>query len=390
MQTKNEILTSISNLSLEEQKEFIVKKYEEAEAAFNLKEMIVYCEILVYNFDYFGYKFELPRLYNLVKDYDSTIQYMVLWMNNKEAVDILAMEPMPIIRLGIAYARKGEIDLAIQNLKLAIEILQNGLISSPNATEEWKLQKKRCLAMAKAQIGKIHFENQDYRVAYQWLIEAQNDCDYVDSIYYIANLAYGGFLGEKNIRGALAGFEELATYKIVDTPPRAYDESMICIVNANYNAGLIYATEPGYKNKKKAIQYLEQAKRLGYAITDEEIYNLTNNIIDDVPVELNSSRTETVNSQEKTKGCYVATCVYGSYDCPQVWTLRRYRDSVLAESVFGRLFIRLYYAISPTAVKCFGNFSWFHKLFKTPLDKLVQHLQKEGIEDTPCQNGKEV
>ena len=182
----------------------------------------------------------------------------------------------------------------------------------------------------------------------------------------------------------------MATYKIVDTPPRAYDESMICIVNANYNAGLIYATEPGYKNKKKAIQYLEQAKRLGYAITDEEIYNLTNNIIDDVPVELNSSRTETVNSQEKTKGCYVATCVYGSYDCPQVWTLRRYRDSVLAESVFGRLFIRLYYAISPTAVKCFGNFSWFHKLFKTPLDKLVQHLQKEGIEDTPYQDGKEV
>lgn len=21
-------------------------------------------------------------------------------------------------------------------------------------------------------------------------------------------------------------------------------------------------------------------------------------------------------------GCYIATCVYGSYDCPQVWTLR--------------------------------------------------------------------
>lgn len=26
------------------------------------------------------------------------------------------------------------------------------------------------------------------------------------------------------------------------------------------------------------------------------------------------------------KGCYVATCVYGSYDCPEVWTLRRFRD----------------------------------------------------------------
>ena len=25
-------------------------------------------------------------------------------------------------------------------------------------------------------------------------------------------------------------------------------------------------------------------------------------------------------------GCYIATCVYGSYDCPQVQTLRRFRD----------------------------------------------------------------
>jgi len=25
-------------------------------------------------------------------------------------------------------------------------------------------------------------------------------------------------------------------------------------------------------------------------------------------------------------GCYIATAVYGSYNCPEVWTLRRYRD----------------------------------------------------------------
>ena len=54
-------------------------------------------------------------------------------------------------------------------------------------------------------------------------------------------------------------------------------------------------------------------------------------------------------------GCYVATAVYGSYDCPQVWTLRRYRDYTLAETWLGRLFILLYYAISPTLVKWFGE-----------------------------------
>lgn len=37
-----------------------------------------------------------------------------------------------------------------------------------------------------------------------------------------------------------------------------------------------------------------------------------------------------------SQGCYVATCVYGSYDCPQVWTLRRFRDNTLAETMLGR------------------------------------------------------
>lgn len=83
-----------------------------------------------------------------------------------------------------------------------------------------------------------------------------------------------------------------------------------------------------------------------------------------------------------SKGCYVATCVYGSYDCPEVWTLRRFRDDILSESAFGRLFIKCYYAVSPTAVRLFGNYKWFHKLLKTPLDKLVNKLNSNGVENT--------
>lgn len=88
--------------------------------------------------------------------------------------------------------------------------------------------------------------------------------------------------------------------------------------------------------------------------------------------------------QNKTsKGCYVATCVYGSYDCPPVWTLRRFRDEILSNSFLGRAFIKMYYAISPTAVRLFGKQKWFHKLFKSPLDKLVKKLQDNGVESTP-------
>ena len=88
-----------------------------------------------------------------------------------------------------------------------------------------------------------------------------------------------------------------------------------------------------------------------------------------------------------TKGpCYVATAVYGSYDCPQVWTLRRYRDEVLGSTWYGRLFIKLYYAISPTLVKFFGKTKWFQKMWKGTLDKMVGKLNDKGFADTPYQD----
>ena len=101
-----------------------------------------------------------------------------------------------------------------------------------------------------------------------------------------------------------------------------------------------------------------------------------------------AERVRKVNPGVQTKngGCYVATCVYGSYDCPQVWTLRRYRDDTLGSTWYGRLFIRTYYAISPTLVKWFGNTNWFKKLWKGKLDRMVAKLQAEGVENTPYED----
>ena len=88
----------------------------------------------------------------------------------------------------------------------------------------------------------------------------------------------------------------------------------------------------------------------------------------------------------KQGGCYVATCVYGSYDCPEVWTLRRYRDYTLASTWYGRVFIKTYYAISPTFVKWFGHTSWFKRLFKGKLDKMINKLQSQGVDATPYED----
>lgn len=94
------------------------------------------------------------------------------------------------------------------------------------------------------------------------------------------------------------------------------------------------------------------------------------------------------NTYDKKSGCYIATAIYGSYDCPAVWTLRRYRDETLAGTWFGRMFISAYYAISPTLVKWFGNTNWFKKVWRGPLDRMVARLNKLGIENTPYEDKK--
>ena len=106
------------------------------------------------------------------------------------------------------------------------------------------------------------------------------------------------------------------------------------------------------------------------------------------PINTHNSGTTKPSTQFQSSsgGCYVATCVYGSYDCPEVWTLRRYRDNTLGSTWYGRAFIRLYYAISPTLVKWFGKTKWFKKMWKGKLDRMVEKLQADGVENTPYED----
>lgn len=82
-------------------------------------------------------------------------------------------------------------------------------------------------------------------------------------------------------------------------------------------------------------------------------------------------------------GCYVATAVYGSYDCPEVWTLRRFRDYYLAKSWYGRLFIKIYYSISPKLVSKFKNNIYIKEIVRGRLDLFVEKLKEKGYRNTP-------
>ncbi|RTE85517.1 MULTISPECIES: CFI-box-CTERM domain-containing protein [Gammaproteobacteria] len=80
--------------------------------------------------------------------------------------------------------------------------------------------------------------------------------------------------------------------------------------------------------------------------------------------------------RKNSGGCYIATMAYGSYDHPKVKALRRYRDNVLKASFTGRLFIKIYYAVSPHLVSRLAGHPIINEKIRGILDKLIKVIEK--------------
>lgn len=87
---------------------------------------------------------------------------------------------------------------------------------------------------------------------------------------------------------------------------------------------------------------------------------------------------ELLSKHQKRAACYIATAVYGSYDSPEVWVLRRFRDQRLTRSRTGRTAVAVYYAFSPLLVRALGGRKWFTTVGRHVLDGLVARLQGAG------------
>lgn len=163
----------------------------------------------------------------------------------------------------------------------------------------------------------------------------------------------------------------------LDTKIERYEASQNLIVE-NYKYGNLLTVQPFYPND----QYLKvRGDFAAYIAAKLENSQLCNKYVEKI-IELDSSYKAPAEPSAPSY-CYVATAVYGSYDCPQVWILRRYRDYTLSQTSYGRAFIYAYYAISPTVVKWFGQTEWFRKMWKDKLDRMVANLKAKGVEDTP-------
>lgn len=166
-----------------------------------------------------------------------------------------------------------------------------------------------------------------------------------------------------------------------------FEECVNTHVNTNIILGLLEILAKTYCNDRDVIialqkQYVAYLNAHGNFLKKEYLDKTRTRLVNEISQVDTSFSAPTTNSG----GCYIATAVYGSYDCPQVWTLRRFRDNTLAETWYGRAFIRTYYAISPTLVRWFGHTTWFKKMWKSKLDSMVTKLNESGVEDTPYED----
>lgn len=105
---------------------------------------------------------------------------------------------------------------------------------------------------------------------------------------------------------------------------------------------------------------------------------------DDIRSKLNSNkrqiqglRSTFVNyaRHASKSGCYIATMAYGDYNHPQVVILREFRDNVLSNHLLGRLFIKVYYTVSPKCVVILKNQKSINSLIKRILDKCINVIK---------------
>lgn len=90
----------------------------------------------------------------------------------------------------------------------------------------------------------------------------------------------------------------------------------------------------------------------------------------------NSNSDSGSGNSDSGSGCYIATMVYGSYDAPEVWVLRRFRDNVLQHSRGGRWFIHWYYSWSPGFVAKYSKYTFVHRVAKAMLQPFIWLLKK--------------
>lgn len=82
------------------------------------------------------------------------------------------------------------------------------------------------------------------------------------------------------------------------------------------------------------------------------------------------------NNTKKGKNCFIATTVYENIDAPEIMKLRKWRDNVLCNSVFGKLIIEIYYFSGKYFANWINKFPFLKRIIKYFLDLFISKLGK--------------
>lgn len=76
--------------------------------------------------------------------------------------------------------------------------------------------------------------------------------------------------------------------------------------------------------------------------------------------------------------CFIATAVYGDPCCTEVRELRKFRDEQLLCNTFGKVFVSVYYKLSPPLASWLKNKPKISKKIRSVLDIMVQYISSKS------------
>ena len=116
----------------------------------------------------------------------------------------------------------------------------------------------------------------------------------------------------------------------------------------------------------KAVEFLKEKGLLNNGICPlcgerpiQNTFNFTNGFDERIQFNIckrcyKAGNRNSINPKNR-EGCYIATLCYGDYNAEEVITFRIFRDNHLSKFILGRIFIKLYYSLSPFLVRKLKN-----------------------------------
>ena len=108
-------------------------------------------------------------------------------------------------------------------------------------------------------------------------------------------------------------------------------------------------------------------------LTSDDVVRITKEKNESLRAKVDQMEASNASSSSSSGGCFIATATMGDYDHPVVLDLRAFRDKTLKKTLFGKLFIKVYYTFGPYPATIIAKSK---KLRSLSLKYLIEPLHK--------------